>query len=306
MPVLGLGTYEGGKLGEVKEAVITAIEAGYRHIDGARVYENEKEVGAAIKAKIEDGTVKREDLFIVSKLWDTAHKPDQVLPAIKQTLSDLGLDYLDLYLIHWPMGLQPSDKLFPVDADGKTLIDDETDYVDTWKKMEELVRLGLTRSIGISNFNSVQIERVLANASIPPAVIQIEVHPYLTQHKLLKFCKEKGIRVTAYSPFGSPAHPAAKPDDPKLLEEPKILDLSKKYGKGPNHIILKWLLQRELITIPKSVTKSRIVDNIDVFDFTLTEEDMKQIESLDKGQKGRVYTESFLEGSKHYPFNIEY
>jgi aldehyde reductase len=305
MPVLGLGTYQADKKGEVKQAVIEAIEAGYRHIDGARVYENEKEVGAGIKAKIDDGTVKREDLFVVSKLWDTYHRPERVLTGIKKTLEDLKLEYLDLYLMHWPMALKPTDDddLFPKDAQGNFLVDNEVDFVDTWKQMEELVRLGLTKSIGISNFNSKQIERILENATIPPAVIQVEVHPYLPQKKLLEFCKKKGIKVTAYSPFGNPVLSKL---ETKLLEEPKLLELGKKYGKGANHIILKWLLQRELITTPKSVTKSRIIDNFNVFDFTLTDEEMKEIESLDKGPKGRVFQEDFLKTSKDYPFNIEF
>jgi len=302
---LGLGTWQ-SQPGEVTKSVIIAIEAGYRHIDGARIYQNEPEVGAAIKAKIDDGTVKREELFVVSKLWDTAHRPDCVLPAIKKTLADLGLEYLDMYLVHWPMGLQPGEELVPRDANGDCLIDNETDLVDTWKKMEELVKLGLTKSIGVSNFNSEQLQKILDNSTIPPSNNQIEMHPYFTQKKLVEFCKQKGIAVTAYSPFGCPTHPTAKPGDPKLLEEPKLIEIGKKYGKGPNHVILRWLLQRGIITIPKSVTKSRIIDNFNVFDFTLTEEDLAEVESLDKGPAGRINTELFLKDSKDYPFNIEF
>ncbi len=155
-------------------AVITAIEAGYRHIDGAHFYGNEAEYGAGIKAKIGDGTVKREDLFVVSKLWGNAHHPDCVLPAIKKTLADLGLEYLDLYLIHWPIGLQPGGEKIPLEKDGNWLIDNETDLADTWKQMEELVRLGLTKSIGVSNFNKRQIEDILKIATIPPANNQVK------------------------------------------------------------------------------------------------------------------------------------
>lgn len=304
MPQLGLGTWQ-SKPGEVTASVITAIDAGYRHIDGARIYENEPEVGAAIKAKVGDGTVKREDLFITSKLWDNAHRPDCVLPAIKQTLSDLGLEYLDLYLVHWPMGLQPGEALVPRDAEGVAIVDQETDLADTWKEMEKLVELGLTKSIGVSNFNKRQIEHIMKTATIPPANNQIEMHPYFIQEKLVEYCTSKGITITAYSPFGCPTHPTAKPGDPKLLEEPKLIAIGKKYGKGPNHVILRWLLQKGIITIPKSVTPSRIIDNFNVFDFTLTEDELKEVESLDKGKAGRINVETFLKHSKDYPFNDE-
>jgi len=305
MPALGFGTWQ-SKPGEVAASVKIAIEAGYRHIDGALIYQNEPEVGEGIKTKIDDGTVKREDLFVVSKLWNNAHRPDCVLPAIKKTLSDLGLTYVDLYLVHWPMGLQPGEELVPRDANGKAIVDNETDLADTWKEMEKLVELGLTKSIGVSNFNSEQIEHILKNAKIPPATNQIEMHPYFIQTKLVEFCKKRGVSITAYSPFASPSHPTAKPGDPKLLDEPKLLEIGKKYGKGANHVILRWLIQKDVITIPKSVTKSRIIDNFNVLDFTLTEQDMKEVESLDKGAAGRINTDSFLAHSKDYPFNIEF
>jgi aldehyde reductase len=303
MPQVGLGTWQ-SKPGEVTASVITAIEAGYRHIDGARIYQNEPEVGAAVKAKIADGTVKREDLFITSKLWNNAHRPDCVLPAIKRTLADLELEYVDLYLVHWPMGLQPGETLIPLDADGKPILDNETDLADTWKAMEELVKLGLAKSIGVSNFNKRQIENILKIATIPPANNQIEMHPYFTQRKLVDYCHSKGITVTAYSPFGCPTHPMFP--GAKCLEEPKILEVGKKYGQGANHVIIRWLIQRGVIAIPKSVTKSRIIDNFNVFDFTLTEDDIKDVESLDKGPKGRINSEPHMLGSKDYGFNDEY
>jgi aldehyde reductase len=307
MPALGLGTWQSNP-GEVTQAVKDAIDAGYRHIDGARIYQNEPEVGAAIKAKVADGTVKREDLFITSKLWDTAHRPDCVLPACKKTLTDLGLDYVDMYLIHWPIGLKPGDELLPKDAEGTIIYDNETDLADTWKEMEKLVKLGLVKSIGVSNFNHKQIEHLLAKGTIPPANNQIEMHPYFPQHKLVEYCKSKNIAVTAYSPFGCPTHPLTKPGDPKLLEEPKLLEIGKKYGKGANHVILRWLLQKEVITIPKSINKNRIIDNFNVFDFTLTAEELKAVESLDRGKDGRINIEIFSDKvqSKDYPFFEEF
>jgi len=307
MPALGLGTWQ-SKPGEVTQAVCWAIDAGYRHIDGARIYQNEPEVGAAIKAKIDDGTVKREDLFVTTKLWNNAHRPDCVLPACKKTLSDLGLEYVDMYLIHWPIGFRPGDELFPKDAEGTVIFDNETDLADTWKEMEKLVGLGLAKSIGVSNFNHKQLEHILKTATIPPANNQIEMHPYFPQQKLVEFCKKHNIAVVAYSPFGCPTHPASKPGDPKLLEEPKLIELGKKYGKGPNHVILRWLLQRGVITIPKSINKDRLTDNFNVFDFTITEEDMKIVESLDKGKAGRINVEILSDKvqSKDYPFNEEF
>jgi len=305
MPMLGFGTWQ-SKPGEVRQAVMDAIDAGYRHIDGARIYENEAEVGEGYKAKMDDGTVKREDLFIVSKLWDNAHTPSEVVPALKNTLSDLGLTYLDLYLIHWPISFKPSEQLCPRDSNGQLMYDNEIDLADTWKEMEKCVALGLTKSIGISNFNTQQIENILKSCTIKPVTNQIELHPYFPQIKLVDFCKARDISITAYSPFGCPTHPTAKPGEPKLLEEPLLIEIGKKYGKRPNHVILKWLLQRDLITIPKSVTKSRIIDNFDVFNFTLTAEEMKQVESLDKGAAGRINTELAFKESKGWPFSIEF
>jgi len=308
MPALGLGTWLAKAKGEGSQAVIDAIDAGYRHIDTALIYENEVEVGAGIKAKIDDGTVKREDLFVTTKLWDTAHRPDCVLPACKKSLSNLGLDYVDMYLIHWPIGLRPGDDLFPKDAEGTIIYDNETDLADTWKEMENLVKLGLVKAIGVSNFNHKQLEHIIQKGTIPPAHNQIEMHPYFPNNKLVDFCKKHNITVVAYSPFGSPSHPALRAGYPKLLEDPRLTEVGKKYGKGANHVILRWLLQKGVSTIPKSSNKGRIIDNFNVFDFTLTEEEMKVVESLDMGKDGRTNIEIFSEKvqSKDYPFFEEF
>lgn len=188
IPTVGLGTWK-SKPGEVASAVKTAIQAGYRHIDCAAVYGNEKEVGEALKSCI-GSAVNREDLFITSKLWNTKHNPSDVRPALMQTLSDLGLDYLDLYLIHWPIALKDGDEPFPKDADGK-LIYAYHDPYDTWQAMETLVNDGLVRAIGLSNFNSKQVDDIISKSQIKPAVLQVECHPYLNQAQLIKHCKER-------------------------------------------------------------------------------------------------------------------
>uniref|UniRef100_T1E2T9 Putative aldo/keto reductase family n=1 Tax=Psorophora albipes TaxID=869069 RepID=T1E2T9_9DIPT len=300
IPILGLGTWGsplwGSPLGEVAQAVKDAIDIGYRHIDGAHVYQNEHEVGEGVNAKIAEGVVKREDLFITSKLWNTFHRPDLVEGACRTTLKNLGLDYVDLYLIHWPMGYKEGDALFPSDDNGKTAYSD-VDYVDTWKAMEKLVGLGLAKSIGISNCNSKQVERVLEAATIKPVTNQIECHPYLAQCKLSPFCASRGLVITAYSPLGSPNRPWAKPEDPQLVS------IAEKYNKTPAQILIRYQIQRGHVVIPKSVTKSRIQSNFEVFDFELTEDDMALITSFDCN--GRLVPITSAAGHPHHPFENE-
>ncbi|XP_066248968.1 aldo-keto reductase family 1 member B1-like [Euwallacea similis] len=297
-PVFGLGTWK-SKPGEVTQAVKDAFDIGYRHIDCAHVYGNEPEIGEAIKGKIADGTVKREDIYITSKLWNTMHRPDLVEPALRKTLSDLGLKYLDLYLMHWPFALKEEDALFPVDASGKTVFS-EVDYLDTWKALEEVVKKGLTKSIGISNFNKKQVDRLWENSTIKPVTNQIEVHPYLNQKKLIAHCQAKGITITAYSPLGSPDRPWAKPGDSQLLEDPKIQAIAKKYGKTPAQVVIKYGIQRKLIVIPKSVNKSRIQQNFDIWDFALSADDIGHLDSFDCNGRICPYTDAY--DHKDHPF----
>ncbi|XP_058796844.1 aldo-keto reductase family 1 member B1-like [Phymastichus coffea] len=302
IPAFGLGTWK-SKPGEVTQAVKDAIDIGYRHIDCAHVYGNEKEVGAAISAKIAEGTIKREDLFITSKLWNTYHKTELVEVNLKKTLSDLGVEYLDLYLIHWPMAYKDGPDNFPKTPEGTPLLDN-VDYLDTWKGMEAVLAKGLIKNIGVSNFNSEQIDRLLKNCKVKPVNNQIECHPYLIQKPLSAFCKERGIVITGYSPLGSPDRPWAKPDDPKLMEDEKLVKLSKKYNKSPAQVLIRYQLDRGHVVIPKSVTKSRILENSQVFDFKLNEEDIAYIDTFDCN--GRICPMTGCEPSPHYPFHIPF
>ncbi|XP_077292515.1 aldo-keto reductase 1B-like [Arctopsyche grandis] len=297
IPVLGLGTWK-SKPGEVKYAVEIALDVGYRHLDCAHVYGNEKEVGEGIGKKIKSGVVTRSDIFVTSKLWNTFHRPDLVENACRTSLTNLGLEYLDLYLMHWPFAYKEEGELFP-SVEGKIQFSD-VDYLDTWKAMEKLVDTGLVRSIGISNFNSSQIARLLKSARIKPVTNQVECHPYLNQTRLAKVCSDNGILVTAYSPLGSPDRPWAKPGDPQLLDEPKLKSICEKYKKSPAQILIRYQIDRGIIVIPKSVNKDRITQNFQVFDFKLSAADIAEIDSFDCN--GRLLLMTGASGHQYHPF----
>ncbi|GJQ72881.1 hypothetical protein Trydic_g1529 [Trypoxylus dichotomus] len=298
-PALGLGTWQAAP-GEVGNAVKCAINIGYRHIDCALLYGNEKEIGEAVREKISDGTVKREDLFIVTKLWNTFHEREQVVPTCKKSLENFGLDYIDLYLIHWPVAQKLIGELdfnFPF----KNAVGYDYDYIDTWKGMEECVDLGLTKSIGLSNFNSKQVQRVLDSARIKPVMNQIEVSPNINQKKLIKFCRDRGIEITAYSPFGSPGRAWAKPGDPVLhLTDPKLVAIGKKYNKTSAQVVLRYVYELGTIPIPKSTNKQRLAANLDIFDFELSKGDISVLDQLNCD--GRAIPALELRTFPHYPF----
>lgn len=294
IPKIGMGCWKISK-NISSDKIYEAIKIGYRHIDEACDYGNEKEVGLGILKAIKEGIVKREDLWITSKLWNTYHSPEHVELACKKSLSDLGLEYLDLYLIHFPISLRyvPFETRYPPEwiYDPQSLNPClEMNYVPiykTWRAMENLCNKGLVRNIGLCNFNISGIRDILSYSKIPPAVLQVELHPYNQQEKLLRFCKEQGIVVTAFSPLGSSSYVEinmARKDDSCLKEE-IILNISKKYNKSPAQILLRWGLQRDTLIIPKTINLERMKENVNIFDFVLSEEDMNEIKKLNKNKR---------------------
>jgi len=302
IPNVGLGTWKADP-GQVGLAVEAALDAGYKHIDCAWVYFNEKEIGEAIKKKVDDGTIKREELFVTTKLWNTFHQPADVKDAFMKSLTDLGLDYIDLYLIHFPVGFtKDGDNQYPM-KDGKLDID-PVDYVETWKALEKLQKEGLVRSIGVSNFNWKQIERIMKTCEITPAMNQIEIHPFFGNDEEVEWCQKNGIAVTAYSPFGSPDRRWATKDEKTILSDPRVITLAEKYGKNVGQIVLRYLLQRNLIVIPKSVTASRIAGNLKISDFELSSEDFDIIAEMNTRKRFTWPTVGVpgLSEAKYFPF----
>lgn len=250
MPRLGLGVLKSQEGGEVESAVKWALEAGYRHIDTAAIYGNEKGVGRALK----EFGLPREEIFLTTKLWNEDMRQHRATQAFQESLDRLQVDYVDLYLIHWPV---------------------KGCYVEAWRAMQDIYKSGRARAIGVSNFKPHQIEDLFKVADLVPAVDQVEWHPYLQQPDLVKYCQERGIRVEAWAPLMRG----------QVLADPLIEALAAKYARTPSQIVIRWELQREIVTIPKSVHKERIVENAGILGFELDPDDMEAMNALDRGYR---------------------
>ncbi|MCE3014543.1 MAG: aldo/keto reductase [Pirellula sp.] len=281
---------------QATKLTVEAIRMGYRHLDCASDYGNELEVGLGIEsALLREKLCAREDLWVTSKLWNTNHRAEHVLPAIKKSLSDLRLDYLDLYLIHFPISLRyvpletryPAGWFYDPTVPSPKMEYDPVPIIETWEAMEEVARSGLAKTIGVSNFNISLIRDLLTQCSIRPGVLQVESHPYLTQPKLLRYCQQESIAFTAFSPLGAPSYVPlgmAKESD-SVLELPAVREIASKHGRTPAQVVLRWGVQRGTAVIPKSSRPARLQENLDISTFELSDDEMSAIASLDRGQR---------------------
>ncbi|KAJ1910981.1 hypothetical protein IWQ60_010369 [Tieghemiomyces parasiticus] len=280
IPAIGLGTWQ-AEPGELTEVIQEAWAAGYHHIDAAHYYQNEREIGTALRMT----EVPRDQIWLTSKVWNTDHRPERVGPACDQTLSDLQVEYLDLYLMHWPIAFVPGDDLLPRDNKGEIKVDD-VDYKDTWRAMEKLVDEGKVRYIGVSNFTIKQLEDLLKVARIKPVVNQVECNVYLPQYELVEYCQKHGIAVTAYRPLAG----RVKVGDEKpssghkaLREDPVLTKIAQRINRTPAQVAIAWLLKRGIIAIPKSSNPQRLRENL--IDFDLTDEDAAEISKIGVRQR---------------------
>lgn len=289
MPLVGFGAWKVPQE-TCADTIYNAIKTGYRLIDGAQDYDNEKQCGEGVNRAIKEGIIKREDIFITSKLWNTFHAKEHVKKVLKRTLSDWNLEYVDLFLIHFPIAqkyVDPEERYPPSivnDKEKNVAYFQNTPISETWAALEECVEEGLCKNIGISNFNAGLIRDLLTYAKIRPAVLQIEHHPYLTQEALVKYVQSENIAITAYSTFGPQSfiemnHPAVN-QQVLVLEHPTVQNIAKAHSRTPAQVILRWATQRNIAVIPKTNNQERLQQNLKSYDFDLTEGQLKQISDL--------------------------
>ena len=277
------------------DVVATAIDVGYRHFDCASDYGNEAGVGAGLQRALQAGTDTRDDLWVTSKLWNTYHRAEHVRPAVQRTLRDLRLDHLDLYLIHFPISLRyvpledryPPEWFFDPAADSPRLELDPVPLQETWQAMEGLVHEGLTRHVGVCNFGTSLLRDLLSYADVRPAVLQVELHPYLTQDKLLRFCREEKIAVTAFSPLGAQSYFSLNmaSEGESVLEQDVVRQIATTHGRSAAQVVLRWAVQRGTAIVPKSSQAEHLRENMALFDFELSSDEMTAISGLNRNRR---------------------
>ena len=294
LPAVGYGFWKVDKH-EAAQLTYQSLQIGYRHLDCAADYGTELEVGLGIEKGLNENVCAREELWVTSKLWNTCHRPEHVELACKRSIQDLRCEYLDLYLIHFPISLRfvpfetryPAGWFFDPNAMPPSMEYDPIPIIDTWRAMEDLVDKGLVRNIGVSNFGVSLIRDLLTQSRIRPAVLQIESHPYLTQSKLIRYCHSEGIAVTSFSPLGAPSYVplGMATSQDSVLELPMIKDIADKHQRTAAQVVLKWGVQRGTAVIPKSSRPERLRENLQLDDFELSAEEMASISNLNRNQR---------------------